>query len=123
MSISKKIRFEVFKRDNFTCQYCGRKPPKVTLEIDHIVSKFENGTDEIYNLITSCYDCNRGKGKRKIDKISRQDIKKDIESLKERQKQIKQYEKLKLQEKTKNMSDLEDVVKYWLKQKEEVVII
>ena len=28
--VSKKIRFEFFKRDNFTCQYCGRKAPQVS---------------------------------------------------------------------------------------------
>lgn len=35
-TISKKTRFEVFKRDSFTCQYCGRTAPDVILEIDHI---------------------------------------------------------------------------------------
>jgi len=35
-AISKKLRFEVYKRDKFTCQYCGRKAPDVILEIDHI---------------------------------------------------------------------------------------
>ena len=34
--IGKKMRFEVFKRDKFTCQYCGRKAPDVILEVDHI---------------------------------------------------------------------------------------
>ena len=35
-TISKKIRFEVFKRDSFTCQYCGRMAPYIVLEVDHI---------------------------------------------------------------------------------------
>ena len=35
--ISKALRFEVFKRDSFTCQYCGRSAPEVVLEVDHIV--------------------------------------------------------------------------------------
>ena len=35
-SLSKKIRFEVFKRDKFTCQYCGKTAPNVVLEVDHI---------------------------------------------------------------------------------------
>ena len=35
-SISKKIRFEVYKRDKFTCQYCGRKATDVILNVDHI---------------------------------------------------------------------------------------
>lgn len=66
-SLSKKVRFEVFKRDSFTCQYCGAKAPDVILEIDHIKPIFEGGTNDIMNLITSCRDCNRGKGKKTID--------------------------------------------------------
>lgn len=59
--MSNRIRFKVFKRDNFTCQYCGRIAPTVILEVDHI-NPISNGGDEyITNLITSCYDCNRGK--------------------------------------------------------------
>ena len=61
-SISKKLRFEVFKRDNFTCQYCGNMAPDVILEVDHINPVAEKGTNDIMNLITSCFNCNRGKG-------------------------------------------------------------
>lgn len=61
-SLPQKIRFEVFKRDNFTCQYCGRSPPEVKLEPDHIKPLVDGGTDELSNLVTSCFDCNRGKG-------------------------------------------------------------
>jgi len=59
----KKLRFEILKRDNFTCQYCGRKAPNVELQIDHIQPLSEDG--ERYkkeNLITACSDCNQGKG-------------------------------------------------------------
>lgn len=66
-SLSKKTRFEVFKRDSFTCQYCGSKAPDVILEIDHIEPKSKGGIDEIINLLTSCFDCNRGKSNRKIN--------------------------------------------------------
>ena len=66
-AISKKTRFEVFKRDSFTCQYCGRMSPDVVLEVDHIKPVAEGGKNDILNLITSCFDCNRGKGKRKLD--------------------------------------------------------
>lgn len=65
-ALSKSIRFEVFKRDYFKCQYCGRTVPEVVLEVDHIVPVAEGGTNDIHNLITSCRDCNRGKGKRKM---------------------------------------------------------
>ena len=63
-AISKKTRFEVFKRDRFTCTYCGRKAPDVILEVDHIVPVAEGGKNNLMNLVTSCRDCNRGKGKR-----------------------------------------------------------
>lgn len=59
--ISKKLRFEIFKRDKFKCQYCGRNAPDVVLEVDHINPKSKGGGKDILNLITSCFDCNRGK--------------------------------------------------------------
>lgn len=64
--ISKKLRFEVFEQNNFTCQYCGRSPQNqpITLQVDHIISVKNGGTNERSNLITSCWDCNIGKGKK-----------------------------------------------------------
>jgi hypothetical protein len=63
IAISKKVRFEVFKRDSFTCQYCGEMSPNVILEVDHIKPCIDGGNNRILNLVTSCFDCNRGKGK------------------------------------------------------------
>lgn len=77
--ISKKTRFEVFKRDRFTCQYCGRMSPDVILEVDHIKPVAEGGTNKMINLITSCRDCNRGKGKRRLS---------DDAELKKQQKEL-----------------------------------
>lgn len=62
VSLSKKMRFEIFKRDRFVCQYCGATPPNALLEVDHIVSVSEGGINDEGNLITACFDCNRGKG-------------------------------------------------------------
>lgn len=59
--LSKRTRFEVFKRDLFTCQYCGAKPPAVLLECDHIEPRALGGGNEEGNLITACEACNRGK--------------------------------------------------------------
>jgi hypothetical protein len=59
--ISKRTRFEVFKRDDFACQYCGATPPKVVLEVDHIDPVCEGGSSDADNLITACFSCNRGK--------------------------------------------------------------
>jgi hypothetical protein len=61
---NKKMRFEILKRDNFTCRYCGRSPranQNVILEIDHIHPQSKGGVYEKENLITSCHDCNGGK--------------------------------------------------------------
>lgn len=59
--VSKKLRFEVFKRDGFACQYCGASPPDVELELDHIIPVAEGGLNIEANLITACFECNRGK--------------------------------------------------------------
>jgi 5-methylcytosine-specific restriction endonuclease McrA len=59
--LSKKIRFEVFKRDKFTCQYCGGKSPNVILNVDHIDPVANGGGNDIVNLITSSFECNNGK--------------------------------------------------------------
>ena len=57
-----KLRFQVLQRDNFTCQYCGRRPPECILEVDHKYPKAKGGLDKIENYITSCRECNLGKG-------------------------------------------------------------
>ena len=58
-----KLRFYIFNRDNFTCQYCGRniKKDNIKLHCDHIIPKIKGGKDIPGNLITSCEDCNLGK--------------------------------------------------------------
>jgi hypothetical protein len=65
-SISKALRFEVFKRDSFTCQYCGRRAPDVVLHCDHVKPLIEGGEHTILNLTTACVDCNLGKGPREL---------------------------------------------------------
>lgn len=64
--LTKKVRFEVFKRDLFTCQYCGRKSPEIVLNVDHIKPVAEGGTNAILNLVTACFDCNAGKSDRSL---------------------------------------------------------
>lgn len=61
-ALPKKLRFEVFKRDNFTCQYCGRQAPQAILQVDHIEPVARGGKNNVLNLLTSCRDCNSGKG-------------------------------------------------------------
>jgi hypothetical protein len=77
--VGKSLRFEIFRRDGFTCQYCGQQPPDVVLHVDHITPVVEGGTNDEMNLITSCQDCNLGKGRKLLDKPQRPDA--DLEWL------------------------------------------
>jgi len=51
-TITPSVRFEVFRRDSFTCQYCGRRAPKVILHVDHIIPVAAGGTNDLGNLRT-----------------------------------------------------------------------
>lgn len=62
MAVSKKLRFEVFRRDNFACRYCGRSAMDgAVLEADHVEPKSHGGSDAPTNLVTACEQCNSGK--------------------------------------------------------------
>ena len=61
-TIGYALRFQVLRRDCFTCQYCGRKPPEVKLHIDHVQPWSSDGLNVLENLRTSCEACNLGKG-------------------------------------------------------------
>lgn len=88
-SIPKSIRFEVFKRDKFTCQYCGRKAPDIILQIDHIIPVSKGGTNDLLNLIISCVDCNLGKSNRTLADTTIIDRKRSqMEELQDRREQI-----------------------------------
>jgi hypothetical protein len=56
----KLTRREVFIRDNFTCQYCGRQSGDLT--IDHIVPRSRGGAHTWENLVSACKTCNHRKG-------------------------------------------------------------
>jgi 5-methylcytosine-specific restriction endonuclease McrA len=89
ISIKKQVRFEVFKRDKFTCQYCGKKAPDVVLNVDHIKPVANGGDNNIINLITSCFDCNNGKSSRELsDNSVIEKQRKQLELLQERREQI-----------------------------------
>ena len=61
MSVSKALRYQVLRRDGFTCRYCGGKAPDVALRVDHVIPAALGGSDEPANLTTACQDCNSGK--------------------------------------------------------------
>lgn len=102
-ALSKKTRFDVFKRDSFTCQYCGATPPKVILHVDHIVAVAEGGGNGTDNLITSCEPCNLGKGARSLSDIP-QSLKDKAADVAEREEQIRGYNAVML-EKARRIDD------------------
>lgn len=57
--IWKAIRERIFKRDNYTCKYCGDRGVK--LECDHITPVALGGHHDDDNLATACFSCNRSK--------------------------------------------------------------
>jgi hypothetical protein len=87
--IPKRVRFEVFKRDSFTCQYCGRKSPDIILEIDHIDPVANGGDGDIMNLVTACEDCNAGKSDKQLsDNTAIEKQREQIEKLQLRREQL-----------------------------------
>lgn len=89
IAIPKSVRFEVFKRDSFKCQYCGKSAPEIVLHVDHIKPVAEGGDNDILNLVTACSDCNLGKGARRLDDSSViEKQRKQLEELNDRREQL-----------------------------------
>ncbi len=55
-------RREIFRRDGYTCQYCGRSSARLT--IDHVIPRERGGRTEWTNVVTACPECNQKKGNR-----------------------------------------------------------
>jgi len=56
----KLTRREIFRRDNYTCQYCGKRAASLT--VDHILPRHLGGKEIWTNLVTACGSCNHLKG-------------------------------------------------------------
>ena len=91
--VSKRTRFEIFKRDLFACQYCGATPPAVTLEVDHIRPVSDGGINNQDNLVTACFDCNRGKGAIGLSSVP-QSLMDKAADVAEREEQIRGYNEI-----------------------------
>ena len=75
MSISKRTRYEVMRRDNFTCRYCRSTEGQLT--IDHVVPVALGGKDAPDNLVAACRDCNAGKSSSSPDASLVEDVNED----------------------------------------------
>ena len=60
--IVRLTRREVFRRDNYTCQYCGTQSRSLTL--DHVVPRYRGGQHTWENVVSACAACNRRKAGR-----------------------------------------------------------
>lgn len=88
-TLSKKTRFEVFKRDSFKCQYCGACAPEAVLVVDHIDPLSKDGADDMMNYITACQPCNAGKSDRTLgDNTVLAKQKGQLDELNERREQL-----------------------------------
>jgi 5-methylcytosine-specific restriction endonuclease McrA len=58
----KLTRMEIFRRDNYTCQYCGKETRNLTL--DHVIPRYRNGQHTWENVVSACVPCNRIKAGR-----------------------------------------------------------
>jgi 5-methylcytosine-specific restriction endonuclease McrA len=57
-------RFNIYARDDNTCQYCGRRFPRADLNLDHVVPRSRGGSTTWENVVCSCVPCNLRKGGR-----------------------------------------------------------
>lgn len=92
-ALSKKTRFDVFKRDLFTCQYCGAHPPGVLLHVDHVLAVATGGTNAVDNLVTACEPCNLGKGARSLS-VAPQTLSDKAKLIAEREAQLFGYQEI-----------------------------
>ncbi|MET7975799.1 HNH endonuclease [Streptomyces mirabilis] len=67
MAVSKRLRYEILRRDQHTCRYCGASAPAVPLRVDHVTPVALGGADTPDNLVTSCEPCNSGKSSATVD--------------------------------------------------------
>ncbi|MDD5039172.1 MAG: HNH endonuclease [Dehalococcoidales bacterium] len=58
----KLTRLEIFKRDQYTCQYCGKETRQLTL--DHVNPRYRGGQHTWENVVSACVYCNRHKAGR-----------------------------------------------------------
>lgn len=61
MAVSQRLRYEILRRDNHACRYCGATAPDVKLNVDHVIPTSLGGSDKPDNLVAACVDCNGGK--------------------------------------------------------------
>lgn len=72
-------RVNVYARDGYACQYCGKKCAMDELTYDHVIPRAKGGKTEWTNIVSACYDCNQRKGGRTPEQAKMKLIKKPIQ--------------------------------------------
>lgn len=72
-------RHSIFRRDQYTCQYCHKKFVRKALEIDHVVPQSKGGPTSWTNCVTSCKPCNSDKGAKSVEEMGYKLLKKPIQ--------------------------------------------
>ncbi len=75
MAVSKRTRYEVLRRDAYTCRYCRSVDNPIT--VDHVVPVALGGSDDPSNLVAACRDCNAGKSSSTPDETTVADVSDD----------------------------------------------
>lgn len=113
--LSVRTRFEILKRDEFQCYYCGRRSPDVVLEVDHIKPIADGGSDDPMNLITSCWECNRGKSDVPLSHtLTPEDPHDKAIELLERERQLDEYNAVLARQNERRENDTWDLIEHWL---------
>lgn len=63
----RKVKFSrvnIYRRDDFSCQYCGAQPGAAALTLDHVLPRARGGKTEWTNIVTACVGCNAAKADR-----------------------------------------------------------
>lgn len=60
-------RQNLYARDHYTCQYCGKQPPLAELTYDHVLPRALGGPTDWTNIVTCCLVCNRRKGGKRLE--------------------------------------------------------
>jgi hypothetical protein len=75
MAVSKRTRYEVLRRDNFTCRYCRSSEGEMV--VDHVTPIALGGSDDPSNLVAACRDCNAGKASTSPEAATVADVRDD----------------------------------------------
>lgn len=113
MAVGKRLRYEVLRRDNHACRYCGATAPGAELTIDHVVPTALGGTDEPSNLVAACRDCNAGKSASSPDAPLVDQVREDVLRWREAMALAAQVDHLEWDERDERRLDFHDAWVSW----------